>query len=76
MKSSMDAKVVPFPFNDLPNQLRVILPVSPSVKEPMKSTYDMFISHFQVISINSLGLQMKSAYSLFENNLTLFHLLL
>jgi len=38
MKSSMDAKVVPFPFNDLPNQLRVILPLSPSVKKPMNTS--------------------------------------
>ena len=34
----------------------------------METTYDMFISYFQVISINSLGFQMKTAYSLYENN--------
>jgi len=40
----------------------------------MKTSYDMFISCFQLISITFPRKLMKIAYSLYENNLTLFYL--
>jgi len=38
----------------------------------METIYNMSISYFQLISISSPGSLVKTTYSLYENNLTLF----
>jgi hypothetical protein len=40
----------------------------------IKIVYRMYISYFQLISIRRPKLLMKTTCSLYENNLTLFHL--
>jgi len=42
----------------------------------MKTTYDMLINCFQLISIRFSGYIMKTTNILYENNLNLFYILL
>jgi len=42
--------------------------------ELMKTTYDMFISYFQLIFISSLRWLMETTYIFYKNSLTLFYL--